>query len=79
MKIDLTNRISSVLFVGTKGYGVENLWSIEDIKSKYVCTDEQAKEILDGVLNDEYICGEINYTINKECEYRGFDEVVEEL
>lgn len=35
------------------GYYTDNLWTIEDVKSKYLCTDEQAYGVLDGALKNE--------------------------
>jgi hypothetical protein len=35
------------------GYFVDNLWSIEDVKSKYVCDDETAQDVLYRALTNE--------------------------
>ena len=38
------------------GYFVRNLWSIQDIKTFYECTDEEAMKVLDHVLNgNDYV------------------------
>jgi muramoyltetrapeptide carboxypeptidase LdcA involved in peptidoglycan recycling len=36
------------------GYQVDNLWHIDDVKQNYNCTDEQAIEVLEGALTDNY-------------------------
>ena len=41
------------------GYYVENLWSIDDIKSQYKCTDEEAYDVLDDAFNNERVIEEI--------------------
>lgn len=45
------------------GYYVDNLWSVQDVKSKFDCTTEEAQHILNEVFNSDYICAEINNTI----------------
>jgi hypothetical protein len=36
------------------GYFVDNLWHIEDVQQNYNCTDEQAMEVLEGALTNDY-------------------------
>ena len=50
------------------GYYVDNLWSINDIKDKYKCTDEQAQTILDKALTNEATMEQIWYVIDTEIE-----------
>lgn len=35
-----------------RGYFVDNLWHIDDVKFRFECTDEQAMEVLDTVFSD---------------------------
>lgn len=35
------------------GYFVDNLWRVEDVQSKYNCTEEQAQVILEQSLTNE--------------------------
>ena len=35
------------------GFFVDNLWHIEDVKSKFNCTDEQAQYVLEKSLTNE--------------------------
>ena len=50
-------------FLKSKGYYVDNLWQIDDAKSVFQCTNEQAYEIMDKVMNNERIMNEIWETI----------------
>jgi hypothetical protein len=36
------------------GYFVDNLWHIDDVQQNYNCTDEEAMEVLEGALTDNY-------------------------
>jgi hypothetical protein len=51
------------------GYFVDNLWSVEDVKSIYKCDNDAAQEILyDALTNDgtmEQIWFAINFRINE--------------
>jgi hypothetical protein len=51
------------------GYYVENLWSIEDVKSQYKCTDEQAYDVLDDAFNNERIIEELFIGIDSSANY----------
>lgn len=50
------------------GYFVDNLWTIDDVQSRYECTDEQAQEILDYVLTNERLVEDIFELIHLEAE-----------
>lgn len=41
------------LILKENGYFVDNLWSIDDVKSKYVCDDETAQDVLYRALTNE--------------------------
>jgi hypothetical protein len=34
------------------GYQVENLWQVEDVQSKYNCTDDEAHKVLINALEN---------------------------
>ena len=52
-------------FLKSKGYYVDNLWQIEDVKhNRPDLTDEQAYEILDKAMNNEYLMNETWETID---------------
>lgn len=51
------------------GYYVDNLWSIHDVDRNGVdMTDDQKYEILDGVLQSEWICEQITSSIASDVE-----------
>lgn len=55
---------SAKQFLKDNGYYIDNLWTVHDVKSKYECSDEQAQKVLNNVLGGEWICGEINTSID---------------
>jgi len=55
---------SAKQFLKDNGYFVENLWSIHDVKNDYECTDEEAQNLLNEVLDSERIKQEINESID---------------
>lgn len=48
------------------GYFVDNLWCIEDVQGNYNCTDEQAMEVLEGALTNDYVTETIFGVIDEE-------------
>ena len=50
------------------GYFVDNLWSIEDVQSDYVCTAEEAQELLGSALTNETTFSQIWFNIHYEAE-----------
>ena len=57
------------------GYYVGNLWSVQDVQSKFECTEEEAQHILNEVFNSDYIGSEINDTIQDFGESAGLKEI----
>ncbi|MES2864052.1 MAG: hypothetical protein V4666_08035 [Bacteroidota bacterium] len=55
---------SAKQFLKDNGYFVDNLWSVEDVKCKYECSDEQAQTVLNDVLGGEWFMGEVNASID---------------
>jgi hypothetical protein len=53
------------------GYFVDNLWHIDDVKQNYNCTDEEAMEVLEGALTNEYTQEQIFDAIDDSAEYMG--------
>ena len=37
----------------SKGYFVGNLWSVQDVQSRFNCTDEEAQLVLEKALTNE--------------------------
>ncbi len=58
-----------------RGYYVQNLWCVEDVTSKYKCSDEEAQNILNDALTNEYMMSEIWEAIDMAAE--GYEEVEE--
>ena len=54
---------SAKQFLKDNGYFVDNLWSVNDVKGKFECTDEQAQTVLNDVLSGEWFIGEVNASI----------------
>ena len=46
-------------FLKSKGYYVDNLWTIDDVQHHYECTDIEAMGILDKVLQSEWLVSNI--------------------
>jgi hypothetical protein len=46
------------------GYFVDNLWSVEDVKSIYKCDNDVAQEILNDALTNDGTMGQIWFAIN---------------
>ena len=53
------------------GYFVDNLWSASDVTGLYKCTNEEAFNVLYGVLTNDYIVEQINLAIDNVCEAKG--------
>jgi len=47
------------------GFYVDNLWHVEDVKSKSDVNDDDAYRILDDVLTNDWIMEQINVTIGE--------------
>ncbi len=49
------------------GYFVDYLWSNFDVTDRYKCTDEQAQEVLDMSLSNEWVMEQIWFSIDDTC------------
>ena len=47
-----------------RGYYTENLWHIDDVKGRFEATNDQAQDVLDEVLQGEWIIGQIFESID---------------
>jgi len=47
------------------GFYVDNLWHVEDVKSKSDVNDDDAYRILDDALTNDWIMEQINVTIGE--------------
>lgn len=57
------------------GYYVDNLWSVQDVRDNYNCTDEEAQEVLDGALQNNATMEQIWYAIDYHAEEIGLTKV----
>ena len=55
-------------FLKSKGYYVDNLWSIDDVQEHYECTDQEAYKILDRTLQHEWMMEQIFDMIDESAE-----------
>jgi hypothetical protein len=46
------------------GYYVDNLWHIDDVHYNYICTTEEAQEVLDETLRNDWMMQIIHDTIS---------------
>lgn len=58
-------------FLERQGYFTENLWHIQNVKSRYECTDEEAQEILEDVFHAESVYNTIYFNIDYFSRERG--------
>lgn len=54
-----------------KGFFVDNLWHIDDVKAKFDCTDEEAQHVLDKALGNDATMEQIWFAI----EFHGRDDM----
>jgi hypothetical protein len=57
-----------------EGYYVDNLWSRRDVTNKFHCAEEIADEILEKVLNDEWMCDNIQAGIHNHAQRLGLKQ-----
>jgi hypothetical protein len=60
------------------GYFVDNLWHIDDVKSKFKCDDDVAQGILDQSLTNEATMEQIWFSIDEFGEMEGLVSVDDE-
>ena len=56
------------LFLKSKGYFMENLWTTDDVTQNYDCTQEQAHQVLEMALTNEATIEQIFLAIDDACE-----------
>jgi hypothetical protein len=49
----------------SKGYFVDNLWTVNDVLSKFKCSEEQAQDILYSALTNEATIEQIWFSIQE--------------
>jgi len=58
-------------FLTEKGFYTGNLWCVEDVQSKYNCTEEEAQEVLDDALQNDATMEQIWFAIDFHAEEQG--------
>jgi hypothetical protein len=61
-------------YLTEQGYYTDNLWCVDDVQSRYECTEDEAQDVLDGALNNEATMEQIWYAINFHAENDGLKE-----
>ena len=57
------------LFLKSKGYFMENLWTTDDVTQNYDCTQEQAHQVLEMALTNQATIEQIFLAIDDACEH----------
>lgn len=60
------------------GYYVDNLWRVEDVQTRFKCTDDEAQEVLDQALNSEVTMEQIWFDIDYYAVEQGLIDIEEE-
>lgn len=50
-------------FLKQNGYYTDNLWCVDDVKSKFKCSDDEAQQVLDEALNNDATMEQIWFAI----------------
>jgi hypothetical protein len=67
-KKKLKDIVEARLFLRSKGYFVENLWTTDDVTENYNCTKEQAQQVLEMALTNEATMQQIWLSIDDACD-----------
>lgn len=57
------------LFLKSKGYFMENLWTTDDVTENYNCTQEQAQQVLEMALTNDATMQQIWLAIDDACDH----------
>lgn len=57
------------------GYQVDNLWCVDDVKSKFECTDEEAQHVLYKALTNDATMEQIWLAIDIVGENEGLEKI----
>ena len=56
-------------------YQIENLWCVEDVKSRFKCTDDEALEVLEQALTNDATMEQIWFAIDFHAEDNGLEKI----
>ena len=51
------------------GYYVDNLWHINDVMDRFECTEQEAQEVLNEVLHNEFFIEQINSMLDDQAKF----------
>ncbi len=57
------------------GYFVDNLWHVDDVRTKFNCTDEEAQYVLEQSLTNEATMEQIWFSIGEFGNIKGLEEI----
>jgi hypothetical protein len=60
-------------FLKSQGFFTDNLWHVEDVKSKFNCDDDEAQYILEQSLTNEATMEQIWFSIREFGEMEGLE------
>ena len=61
------------------GYFTDNLWHVDDVKLRFAVFDnEDAQDILESALTNDWIMEQIHYGIGEAAEDKGFKQLEED-
>ena len=53
------------------GYFVDNLWHVDDVRNSYVCTKEEAQDVLNRTLTNEATFAQVWFALHFNAEELG--------
>ena len=68
LKDNIRDIAKARLLLRKSGYFVEHLWSTDDVKQNYQCSEEQAQRVLEMALRNEATMQQIWFAIDDACE-----------
>lgn len=60
------------------GFNVGNLWTIQDVNSKFECTDEEAQVVLNKALTNDWVVEQIQFAIREIGDEMGLTQIADE-
>lgn len=62
-------------FLTEQGFYTDILWRVEDVQSRFECTDDEAQEVLDGALQNDSTMEQIWFAIDFHAKEQGLTEI----
>jgi hypothetical protein len=72
----MTNKIEEAkAILKQAGYYIDNLWHVDDVKSRFECDEDDAQEVLHSALKNEATMEQIWYAILESGRAEGLQEL----